>query len=92
MSKRVTPRDFGETRADPVRSLLVLRAWAVWRARHRGWADARPCRKRHFDEQHARLLEDVRALGAPCKLLGNPRANAMLRDLQPLLVADLMTS
>ena len=33
MSRQVTPRDYGETRYGPVRSLLLLRAWAVWRAR-----------------------------------------------------------
>lgn len=53
MSKQVTPRDYGEDRTNPVRSLLLLRAWALWRARKDRWADARSCRATHFNEQEA---------------------------------------
>ena len=89
MSRRVTPQDFGETREDPVRSLLVLRAWALWRARQEGWADARACRARHFAEQETLLVRDVQKLGAHCRLLGHAKANAALREIAPDLVARL---
>ena len=92
MSKRITPRDYGETRAEPVRSILILRAWAVWRARLDGWADERECRKTHFDEQEVLLERDVRALGAPDRLLGNAEANALLRSFLPDLVVKLQAS
>jgi hypothetical protein len=89
MSKQVTPRDYGETREEPVRSLLLLRAWSLWRARQTDWADARGFRKRHFEEQEALLERDVKALGAPCRLLGNAKANSVLREVAPSLVARL---
>ena len=89
MSKQVTPRDYGEDRNNPVRSLLLLRAWALWRARKDGWADARSCRAKRFNEQEAFLERGARALNAPCRLLGNTAANKHLRDISPDLVARL---
>ena len=91
MSKQVTPREFGETRDEPVRSLLLLRAWTLWRARQNGWAEDRSCRKRHFQEQEALLERDVKAFCAPCRLLGNATANAVLRELIPSLVERLLS-
>ena len=38
-TKQVTPRLVGDSRSDPIRSLLLLRAWALWRSRQNGWAD-----------------------------------------------------
>ena len=89
MSKLVNPCDFGETRDAPVRSLLLLRAWAVWRARQDGWADARSCRKHHVDEQEALIERAVRALGEPCRLLGNNKANLALEAVAPSMAARL---
>ena len=89
MSRQVTPRDYGETREEPVRSLLLLRAWTLWRARQNGWADARSCRIRHFAEQEALLEIDMKALGAPCGLLGNAKANSVLWEMVPSLVERL---
>ena len=89
MTKQVHPRDVGESRSNPVRTLLLLRGWALWRARHNGWADAVICRARHFREQESLLEEDVRALGAPCRLLGNSDANSVFRRLLPDLTARL---
>ena len=89
-SKTVTPRHFGETRAEPTRSLILLRAWAVWRARQRGWADAQRGRARHFTEQEALIEQDIRALGAPCHLLGNRKANSVLQTWVPQVVSRLV--
>ena len=89
MTKQIHPRDVGESRSNPVRTLLLLRGWALWRARHNGWADAVICRARHFREQESLLEEDVRALGAPCRLLGNSDANSVFRRLLPDLTARL---
>ena len=36
MTKQLHPRDFDEPRDAPVRTLLLLRSWAVWRAREYG--------------------------------------------------------
>ena len=89
MSKTVQPRDYGETRDHPVRSLMLLRAWTVWRARQGGWADAKPCRKRYIDEHEARLQRDIAALDAPGHLLGDPAANTVLKEVLPAMVGRL---
>ena len=77
MSCQIYPHQHGETRDDPVRCILVLRAWALWRAGVAGWGDVRDCRRKHFYEQHAFLERDVRRfmVQRQCRLLGNPRAN-----------------
>ena len=89
MSKTVQPRDYGETRDHPVRSLKLLRAWTVWRARQGGWAEAKTCRKRYIDEHEARLERDIAALGAQSNLLGNAAANAVLKEVLPAMVVRL---
>ena len=90
ISKQIQPTEFGETRYAPVRSLLVLRAWAVWRARQNGWADASIRRKIHIDEQEALIERDVRALEEPCHLLGDVEANKALLKCAPGMVARLL--
>ena len=74
---------------DPTRSLLLLRAWALWRAGQGGWASLQRGRARHFKEQEVLFERDVKALGAPCKLLGNRKANSMLLSWTPEVVARL---
>ena len=91
-SKQVTPGNLGESRSEPTRSLLVLRAWALWRADAEGWAVAERGRKRYFQEQGLLLERDVRALGAQDCLLGHPLANAMLRSWVPGIVTKLRPS
>ena len=89
MTKQLTPIDYGESREDPVRSLLLLRCWALWRAGAGGWKDGKPCRKAHFAEHEAKLERDVVALNSPDKLLGNERANCELRTMNVALYARL---
>jgi len=61
LSKTLTPAHYGETWDNPVRSLLLLRAWAVWRVQQGGWASARECRQRELDRERVRLEADLRA-------------------------------
>ena len=91
LSKLLHPRNFDEPFDTPVRTLLVLRAWTVWRARHAGFADARPetLRKHIIDEEEACIERSVRALCEPCGLLGNRAANKALTEVAPDLVARL---
>ena len=92
MSRQVTPSNYGETRDDPVRSLLVLRGWALWRARIDGWANGRSCRAKHFVEHEARLERDVQSPNAPWRLLGNSTANAAFVLVAPLIAARLQAT
>ena len=89
VTKQLTPRHFGEGPDDPTRTVLLLRAWALWRAGQGGWASAQRGRSRHFTEQEALLERDVEALAAPCRLLGHKKANSLLAAWAPELVARL---
>ena len=89
MSKQVHPSNFGERRDAPIRSLLVLRAWTVWRARQNGWADADSFRKQSIDEEERLLFRDVAALQEPDGLLGNSNANDAFGEVASGLAARL---
>ena len=89
MSCQVVPRSFGEEPDDPVRSLLVLRSWMLWRARVDGWAQARNFRATHFVEHEAHLERDVKSMNAPGGLLGNALADAAFVVSNPVIVARL---
>ena len=89
MSCQVVPRSFGEKPDDPVRSLLVLRGWMLWRARVDGWAQARNFRAKHFVEHEAHLERDVKSLKAQGGLLGNSAADAAFAVSSPAIVARL---
>ena len=89
VTRTVTPRHYEEKCDDPVRSLLLLRAWTIWRARQGSFANAQRGRARHFAEQEALLERDVRALGSRCGLVGNRKANTLLQGWVPEMVARL---
>ena len=58
-TKHLTPSHYGETLESCTVTLLLLRAWSIYRAHLDGWASARPCRKRQIDEDLSRLQRDV---------------------------------
>ena len=89
LSKQLFPSRFGERRDAPVRSLLVLRAWTVWRARHNGWADAVSFRRQLIDEEERLLFRDVAALQEADGLLGNEYANSAFCEVASGLAARL---
>ena len=81
MSKTITPTHFGETRANPARSMIILRAWAIWRARQCGWCMQRAGRERQIENDVRSLERDVRSIAGD--LLGNPAADAKMRKWVP---------
>ena len=85
MSRTLTPTHYGETRAAPARSLILLKAWALWRAGQKGWSSQRPGRARQFERDLVALEAEMR--GVPGELLGNDAADALLRKWVPDLVA-----
>ena len=89
VTKQVTPRHFDEKRSEPTRSVLLLRAWALWRAHQAGWANKQRGRSRHFADQAALLERDIKALGAPCGFLGHKKADNMLQSWVPDIVERL---
>ena len=94
MSKTLTPRHYDDSLEDPWRSLLLLRAWAIWRARQQGWSDRRECRVREVASQARRLVQSLRAdhesHGLPLTpLFANASAEALLRNWVPDVFASV---
>jgi len=88
MTKTLSPHTLGEQLANPVRTKLVLRAWAIWRARQGGWVQQAEYRLR---EQHSQVLEltrDLRAAQVAPGSLGHDKADAKLREWVP----DILTA
>ena len=82
-SKTFTPKHHDETVDNPVRSLLLCRAWMVWRCRNTPWAFASRGRARQFEADATSLEDDIRALQSPDRLLGNAKANDKLQSYVP---------
>ncbi len=50
LSKTVTPAHYDESRDNPTRSLLLVRAWMLWRVEKKSWVFGDPGKQRHFAE------------------------------------------
>ena len=82
-SKYITPSLIGETMESCPVTLLLLRAWSIWRAHRDGWASSRPCRKRQIDEDLSRLQRDVQnVLTQNGGSLGHKKADALWASLE----------
>ena len=86
-SKSLSPAHYGESREDPARSVLLLRAWMLCRARQNGWVDWDRGRKLHFAEEAIVLERKIAALEKRPKgnLLGNAQAARRAADPAPAL-------
>ena len=91
MSKTITPSRMGESREEAMRSMLLLRAWMLWRAKGvAGWIEKDCSRQRLFAEEEEKLYTDIQRMQPQADgLLGNALASATLRDWVPDLVARM---
>ena len=86
LSKHMTPRHFGETLESCPVTLLLLRAWSVWRVHRDGWARARERRKRDFYEIWLQLLSDIDKVQHNDGSLGNTAADSTWQSYkEPIL-------
>ncbi len=85
MSRTLTPHRYGDTWSDPWRTLLLLRAWALWRAGWHGWIGGHPGRSREHAKERSAFEADLRAAhgDGPGPLLGSPLADDLLRQWAP---------
>ena len=82
-SKHLTPSHYGETMESCTVTMLLLRAWMLWRMSRDGWAFAKECRKRQFDEERQVLERDIRKIqDQHGGSLGNNKADALLKQWQ----------
>ena len=85
MSKSMTCAHFGESVDEPVRTVLLLRAWACDRMRRSPWTHAREWRVRQVVKDEAALLSEVADLTTDTSIMGNEAAYAMLRSWRDTL-------
>ena len=91
MTKTITPSTVGETREDLVRSLLLLKAWMLSRARVvPGWIESTGARQRLFAEEADAVLAGVKRLQPQADgVLGNAVASNMMQVFVPDLVGRI---
>jgi hypothetical protein len=96
MSKTLTPLHYGDVWEDPWRSLFLLRAWTIWRARWMGWARQKECRLREVNRQVERFVVNIREahtihdIPLQKPLLGNVAAHGLLVKWTPDVVLQLV--
>lgn len=90
-SKTITPRHYGESREQPVRSMILLRAWVLHRVQVGGWAHAAVGRARQFEEEAVVLQQDIQKLQPQVGgLLGHAVADELLMKWAPAVVNKLI--
>ena len=95
MSKTLSPHMFDESWDSALRTVVLLRAWCIWRARMHGWAAARECRLREINGQEQRLFNELMAQtpAPPSRpLLGNEATHALLAKWDPDVVQRILAS
>ena len=91
MSKTITPHTIKESRNEPTKSMIYLKAWMIWRARNApGWLGRCAAHERAFEEMADMLYIALRALQPQSDgLLGNDYATRWLKEWAPDVVAKL---
>ena len=67
----------------PTRTFLALRAWMCWRAKRKGFVEARVARRRWHASEVDRLRGDIADLAVPDGGTGSPVADALIREWYP---------
>jgi hypothetical protein len=88
-SKTRSPHNFGETHDNPVRTFLVLRAWALQRCFPAPFIQSEGFRQRDLLSEEDRLEQAVARLGAKDKLLGEDKASQQFAEWLPVMAARL---
>ena len=88
MSKTVVPSHFGDTRASPVRSSMVLKAWMLHRAAQNGFDKAKSARRRLFEKEAELLRAAIEAVSSPhAPTTGHSESDARVRLWAPEMLA-----
>ena len=84
--KLFRPGEFGETKANPTITVLVCRAWALWRLTQTEWHKSE-FGVSELQREEASLVTDIQDLRVdPPSLLGNDAADLQLIRLVPHVV------
>jgi hypothetical protein len=83
-SKTVVPDHFGEDRSAPARSMLVLKAWMLWKAKTNDFCNKRASRRRLFAKEATDLRLAIISMScAVAPTTGSERADSMIRKWMP---------
>jgi hypothetical protein len=88
LSKTLTPAHYGDEWQDPWRTLLLLRAWALWRSKE--WAAQRESRMHEFRRERGRLQQELEAVAAETPVGGSLLGSALAQGLLALWTPDLL--
>lgn len=83
LSKSLMPQQVGDSRDSPIRTYIVLKAWALWRTSQGTWLSERRARQRQYEHDCAGLMQEIRNLGYGAAMLGHPHANDLLLTWLP---------
>ena len=93
-TKTLTPHHYGDSSIDPWRTMLLLRSWALWRARCLGWHTERECRLRETQRQAEWIKQELRRAhgGNPSAPLSHDeKAHKLFLTWIPREVTELLT-
>eukprot|EP00435_Cladocopium_sp_Y103_P041656 s237_g11.t1 len=82
-SKTIRILEFDCELQEPKRAYLVLRAWALWRARQGSWLNHRPPRQRWWQRELEAIKAAVQALNMPHGTTGSAKADEKIRMWLP---------
>lgn len=83
-SRTLFPSHFGDSREHPVRSMLVLRAWVLWKARATGFCDKRSSRRKLLSIEAEALRRDIEGMSSEAHpTTGNVPADVLITELAP---------
>ena len=92
LQKALSPHHYAETLDAPIRTMMLLRAWGIQRARRLGWAQETDARIRQDEVDVFNLMREIREFGAPLEkpLLGDVASHAKLVEYVPQVVRALL--
>jgi hypothetical protein len=87
-SKTVVPTHFGEERTECKRSMLVLKAWILWKSRTNDFCNQRASRRRLFAKETLDLRNSVVAASSEtAPTSGNATADSLIAQWAPLVLS-----
>jgi hypothetical protein len=83
-SKTVVPTHFGEDRSAPHRSMIVLKAWMMWKASTNDFCNKRSSRRRLFAKEAIDLKLAISSMSsATAPTTGNEHADNLIKQWMP---------
>ena len=91
--KTVIPTHFGEDRSAPHRSMLVLKAWMLWKANTNDFCNKRASRRRLFAKEAIDFRFAISSMSsAVAPTTGNEHADSMIRKWMPQVLVPATVS